>query len=77
MEPKETKIGQTKIDNQLVADASLALDNENQMHLTVEIKVSFLFLALDCFFFWIIHFYFSKEPDHGMHAKLKEMAKVS
>ena len=42
MEPKETKIGQTKIDNQLVADASLALDNENQMHLTVEIKVSFL-----------------------------------
>merc|ERR1719462_535247 len=55
VEPKETKIGQTKIDNQLVADASLALDNENQMHLTVEIK----------------------EPDHGMHAKLKEMAKVS
>ena len=71
MEPKETKIGQTKIDNQLVADASLALDNENQMHLTVEIKVSI------SFFFWIIHFYFSKEPDHGMHAKLKEMAKVS
>ena len=46
MEPKETKIGQTKIDNQLVADASLALDNENQMHLTVEIKVLFLFLHL-------------------------------
>ena len=46
MEPKETKIGQTRIDNQLVADASLALDNENQMHLTVEIKVSFIFLHL-------------------------------
>ena len=50
MEPKETKIGQTKIDNQLVADASLALDNENQMHLTVEIKVSFSFFAIDCCF---------------------------
>ena len=42
VKPKKTKIGTPPL-NQLVADASLVLEDENEVHLTVEIEVgSFL-----------------------------------
>merc|ERR1711971_563046 len=56
VKPKKTKLGTPlESSSHLAADASLVHENENEIHLTVEIE----------------------EPSHGMHANLKNMAKVS
>ena len=73
MKPKKTKIGTPPL-NQLVADASLVLEDENEVHLTVEIEVGSFYI-----FFLKTKFIdsFLQEPSHGMHANLKKVAKVS
>ena len=70
LKPKRTKLG-TPHANQLVTDASLVRESENEIHLTVEIEVLQFTLQQK----------FKKEmfqePKSGMHAKLENMAKVS
>ena len=57
--------------NQLVTDASLVRESENEIHLTVEIEV--LQFTLQQKFEEKMF----QEPKSGMHAKLENMAKVS
>ena len=70
LKPKRTKLG-TPHANQLVTDATLVRESENEVHLTVEIEV--LQFTLQQKFKNKMF----QEPKSGMHAKLENMAKVS